>query len=141
MSYKWKYFQPKIIAWYFMIIIAKDVKKLLYMYFDVGYKFKINRPKYLFLWCLFFSDKWVQKRVYGNAKEFFPCDFMKASQTNHYYTTCVQLYQKVTPTQVFSYEFCKIFKNTYFVKHFWTAASERLWCNEVQPYRCSIKMW
>ena len=62
--------------------------------------------------------KWVQKRVYGNAKEFFPCDFMKASQTNHYYTTCVQLYQKVTPTQMFSYEFCKIFKNTYFVKHF-----------------------
>ena len=31
--------------------------------------------------------KWVQKRVYGNAKEFFPCDFMKTSQMNHYYTT------------------------------------------------------
>ena len=34
----------------FLIIIAKDAKKkILYKYFDVEYKFKIDRPKYLFL--------------------------------------------------------------------------------------------
>ena len=38
-------------------------------------------------------------------------------------------------------EVCKIFKNTYFVKHMWTAASEYLWCNKVLQYPCSIKIW
>ena len=45
------------------------------------------------------------------------------------------------PTWVFSCEFCKIFKNIYFIKQLPTAASERLWCNKAQPYPCSIKMW
>ena len=26
---------------------------------------------------------------------------------------------KETPAQVFSYEFCKVFKNNYFVEHMW----------------------
>ena len=34
------------------------------------------------------------------------------------------LYNKVLPTQVFSGEYCKIFKNTYFEEHLRTAASE-----------------
>ena len=36
----------------------------------------------------------------------------------------LQLNQKETPAQVFSSEYCKIFKNTYFEKHMRTAASE-----------------
>ena len=31
--------------------------------------------------------------------------------------------QAKTPAQVFSYEFCDIFKNTYFIEHLRTAAS------------------
>ena len=31
---------------------------------------------------------------------------------------------KETPTQVFSCEFCELFKNTYFVEDLWTAGSE-----------------
>ena len=38
------------------------------------------------------------------------------------------------PTQAFPCEFCKIFKNTYFVKHHLTAALERIWCNKLLPY-------
>ena len=34
-----------------------------------------------------------------------------------------QLYQKETPTEVFSCEYCEIFKNTYFEEHLQTAAS------------------
>ena len=34
------------------------------------------------------------------------------------------VYNKVLPTQVFSCEYCKIFKNTYFEEHLRTAASE-----------------
>ena len=36
----------------------------------------------------------------------------------------LQFYQKETPTQVFSYEYCKIFKNTYFKEHLKTPAHE-----------------
>ena len=36
----------------------------------------------------------------------------------------VGLRPKETPTQVFSYEICKIFKNTYFEGHQLTATSE-----------------
>ena len=42
---------------------------------------------------------------------------------------------------MFSCEFCKIFKNTYFLKHLWSAASECLWCNKVLPYPCWINIW
>ena len=38
-----------------------------------------------------------------------------------------QLYYKETPTQVFSCEYCKIFKNLYFKGHLWTTASELYW--------------
>ena len=32
--------------------------------------------------------------------------------------------KKETLTQVFSYEFCEIFKSTFFTEHLWTTASE-----------------
>ena len=47
----------------------------------------------------------------------------------------------MTLTQIFSCEFCKIFKGTYFVKHLRTSSSERLWCNIVLLYPCSIEIW
>ena len=37
----------------------------------------------------------------------------------------LQLYQKQTPTQVLSCEYCEIFKNTYFEEHLQTAASAK----------------
>ena len=35
-----------------------------------------------------------------------------------------QLYQKETPTQVFSCEYYEISKSSYFEEHLWTAASD-----------------
>ena len=32
--------------------------------------------------------------------------------------------KKETLTQVFSYEFCEVFRNTFFTEHLWTTASE-----------------
>ena len=40
-----------------------------------------------------------------------------------YLNFIMQLYLKETPAQVFSCEYCKIFKNTYFEEHLRTAAS------------------
>ena len=37
--------------------------------------------------------------------------------------TTLQVYEKVAPTHIFSCEYCKIFKNTYFEKYLRTAAS------------------
>ena len=34
------------------------------------------------------------------------------------------LFKKETPTQIFSYEYCEIFKSTYFDEHLRTAASK-----------------
>ena len=39
--------------------------------FNIVYKFKIVRSKYLFLWCLFLSMKRVQKGVYRNGVFFY----------------------------------------------------------------------
>ena len=39
--------------------------------FDVEYKFKISGPKYLFLWCLVLTKKWVQNSVYRNGFFFY----------------------------------------------------------------------
>ena len=55
--------------------------------------------------------------------------------------TCVgafslQLYEKETPTQVFSCEICEIFKNTYFEEHLWMAAStikKSIDCYQILP--------
>ena len=48
----------------------------LYKYFDVAYKFKISRPKYLFLWCLFLTIKKVQKRGIWKGRDFFSMRFI-----------------------------------------------------------------
>ena len=59
---------------------------------------------------------------------FYKKPFFKISQ---YWleNTCVgvsdlQLFWKETPTQLFSCEYCEIFKNTYFEEHLRTATSE-----------------
>ena len=38
-------------------------------------------------------------------------------------TGALQLYKKETLTQLFSCEFCKIFKNTFFTEHLWATVS------------------
>ena len=45
-------------------MLCVSVFDIVYKYFYDVYKFKISRPKYLFLWCLFLAIKWVQKGVY-----------------------------------------------------------------------------
>ena len=46
--------------------------------------------------------------------------------TGKYLFIGLQLYQKETPTPVFFYEYCEIFKNTYFEVHLRTTASVSL---------------
>ena len=71
-------------------MIVKDEKKMFdavykhhavvfYKHFDIAYKFKISRPKYLSLWCLFLTIKWVQKGVYGKGEIFLLWDRLKMS--------------------------------------------------------------
>ena len=38
-------------------------------------------------------------------------------------TSGLQLVEEEILTQVFSYEFCKILKNSFFTEHFWVTAS------------------
>ena len=47
--------------------------------FAVVYKFKISRPKYFFLWCLFLTIKTVQKGVYRNGGVFLQWDYIKSA--------------------------------------------------------------
>ena len=42
----------------------------MYRFFDVKSKFKISMPKYLFLWCLFLTIKWIQKRIHKNGRKY-----------------------------------------------------------------------
>ena len=61
-----------------------------------------------------------------------PVEFCKKSVLNifasftgkHLWHLGLQLYSKETPTQAFSGEICKNFRNTYFEEHLWTTASE-----------------
>ena len=53
----------------------------------------------------------------------------------------LQLYQKVTLTQVCSYEFCEIFTSTFFTEQLRATASEGLLLNShfhVQPFRTAL---
>ena len=62
---------------------------VVYKRFDVEYKFKINKPKYLFLWCLFLTKKWVQNRVYRKGRLFLLWDWYEVCQVGPFYTTVV----------------------------------------------------
>ena len=93
----------------------------------------------LLLWFYLIEDTWLRLAI---GSYFTRCIIITSSYNffkNHRKVTCdgisldLQLYQKVTIVGhqfIFSCEFCKSFKNIYFVKHLQTAASERLWCNK-----------
>ena len=70
--------------------------------FDLKYKFKISRPKYLFLWCLFLTKKWVQNGVYRNEIFFLLWDWLKVRQVAPFCTTyrCLLLRLQSTATQI-----------------------------------------
>ena len=89
--------------------------------FNVAYKFKIRRPKYLFLWCFFFNYKRVQKGVYRNDGVFLLWDRIKLSQTYRFYTANVAIVLILSPcnstgnvvtffdsSNKFSWELCSI---------------------------------
>ena len=54
--------------------------------FDVEYKFKISKPKYLFL-CLFLTKKWAQNGVYRKGRFYLLWDWYEVCQTNPFYNT------------------------------------------------------
>ena len=55
-----------------------------YKRFDVKYKFKISRPKYIFLWCLFLTKKWIQNWVYKNVFFFYYEIDWKCTRSLHF---------------------------------------------------------
>ena len=57
---------------------------------------------------------------------FFLANFIRAYKPLTSWPSSLQLFLKETPTQVFSCEYCAVFKNTYFEKHLGTAASKSL---------------
>ena len=60
------------------------------------------------------------ERVRSSRPEvFYKKVFLKISQ-NLQENTCARIFiNKETLAQVFSYEFCEIFKNTFSIEHFW----------------------
>ena len=56
----------------------------MYKRFDVEYKSEISRPKYLFLWCLFLTKKWVENGVYRNEGFFYYGIDMKYARLLHF---------------------------------------------------------
>ena len=52
--------------------------------------------------------------------------FLKNFCNIHMKVAELQPYQEETPTRMFSSEYCKIFKNTYFEEHLLTTASDFL---------------
>ena len=68
-----------------------------------------------FSFFLIYTFSWqVLNKVGGLPMQKF--DFNKVAKG-------LQLYWKETPGQIFSYEYCEIFKNTYVEEHLWTVAS------------------
>ena len=59
-------------------------------------------------------DRSLKNFVIYTGKSFF----VKIARPNG-----LQHYQRETPTQVFSGEYCKIFKNSILIKHLWVDAS------------------
>ena len=63
----------------------------------------------------------LQKLLVAKNHSFLVAKFVRCSlKWSHF----LQLYEKVTPAQVFSCEFLRNFKNTYSVEHLQTVASE-----------------
>ena len=73
-----------------LILCISITLLLLCMYLDVAYKFKISRPKYLLLSCLFLTITWVQKRGTWKWWGFFIVRSYKVvrdeSITHYFYT-------------------------------------------------------
>ena len=68
--------------------------------FNVEYKFKISRPKYLFLWGLFLTIKWVQKGVYRTGEFFLlwnTIEIVSDAPIIHYYHTLECLKWSIFP--------------------------------------------
>ena len=49
--------------------------------------------------------------------------------------TDLQLYQKETSTQLFSCEYCEVFKNTYFEEHLRTADSGQISLQRLRKFK------
>ena len=55
---------------------------------------------------------------------FYKKVFLEISQNSHENTYARVSFKKETLAQVFSFEFCKTCKNTFFTEHLWTTVSD-----------------
>ena len=87
----------------------------------------LQRLEHLFLRKCFsgYFEIFVWGYVKSNTK-ILECNFVSifTNYSNNILGANCATLSKKTPTQVFSCKYCKIFKNTYFKKLLWTAASE-----------------
>ena len=68
------------------------------------------------------SKSWCdyQQQIPGSAEK----KYFLSQKSRRSHRRCSGKEGLLGPSQVFSCEYCEIFKNTYFEKHLWTAASE-----------------
>ena len=106
-------------------------------------KLSIKKPEQLRKSFLFFMVNFWQVSNIGLKSSYRMCSIKKAVLKNlatligkhlHWSLASIiwrhtsgQLHYKVTPTQVFSCEYCEIFINIYFKGHLWMTASELDW--------------
>ena len=70
---------------------------------------------------IFFLYLHTKQKVAHTEENVVGVSFLQRSTSSS-----LQLYQKETPTQVFSCEICEIFKNTYFEEHLRTTTSAHI---------------
>ena len=75
-------------------------------------------------WC--FPGKFINFFRSNHQNCFMKKSVLKIFCNIHRKVSELQPYQEETPTQMFSSEYCKIFKNTYFEEHLLTTASDFL---------------
>ena len=91
--------------------------------------FSVNFTEFLRTTCFTEYLRWPYKRRRNNHQKCYTKKaFLKISQNSHENTCTIK---KETLAQVFSFEFCKIFKNTFFTEHLRTTAS---WDDLSQSY-------
>ena len=117
-----KFFSIKILG---LEHVTSLIKRLLYICFPVSFNKCLRAPSFALKSIVFqLQNLWYSSRlkdvIYNNYSKMEKSWFLSPSSLGSKVRHGVKTYR----FKLFSYEFCEIFKNTYFVRHLWTAAFE-----------------
>ena len=102
------------IFWQLLLPLKRSVISLFHKLHNTGFITSDIRSSHRR--CSIKKLPWKFHNVYRKKPDSFPSEFLFNKVAG------LQLYQKGTPIQVFSSEYCGIFKNTYFGKHLRTVS-------------------